>query len=99
LRKHYRTELDFGGVKANAQVAGFLFSSAKNGNVSAQIFWLKTRARWRESPTDINHTAIVGVHDLDKCTDAELLAIIKREVTQIPELKQLLLADGTVNEE
>ena len=51
LRKHYRDELDLGETKANAQVAGFLFNSAKNGNVSAQIFWLKTRARWRSWPS------------------------------------------------
>ena len=37
LRKHYREELDLGESKANAQVAGFLFSAAKNGNVTAQI--------------------------------------------------------------
>ena len=36
LRKHYRDELDMGSTKANAQVAGFLFNSAKNGNVTAQ---------------------------------------------------------------
>ena len=52
LRKHYRDELDLGATKANAQVAGFLFTAAKNGNVTAQIFWLKTRARWKELPTE-----------------------------------------------
>src|SRR5688572_33195291 len=49
LRKHYREELDLGETKANAQVAGFLFNAAKNGNVTAQIFWLKTRAKWRDA--------------------------------------------------
>jgi hypothetical protein len=53
LRKHYRQELDFGSVKANAQVAGFLFNSAKNGNVTAQIFWLKTRGHWKESTLEV----------------------------------------------
>src|SRR4029453_19519916 len=48
LRKHYRDELDLGETKANAQIAGFLFNAARNGNVTAQIFWLKTRARWKE---------------------------------------------------
>jgi hypothetical protein len=38
-RKHYRDELDLGETKANAQVAGFLFNSAKNGNVSGRQ-WL-----------------------------------------------------------
>ena len=47
LRKHYRDELDLSAVKANAQVAGFLFNSARNGNVTAQIFWLKPGARWK----------------------------------------------------
>src|SRR5262245_15463218 len=51
LRKYYREELDLGSTKACAQIAGFLFNAAKNGNVTAAIFWLKTRARWRETPT------------------------------------------------
>jgi hypothetical protein len=55
LRKHYRDELDLGTTKANAQVAGFLFNSARNGNVSAQIFWLITRAQWRETPSEHRH--------------------------------------------
>src|SRR6267378_7311179 len=54
LRKHYRDELDLGETKANAQIAGFLFNAAKNGNVTAQIFWLKTRAKWRETPFELS---------------------------------------------
>ncbi len=49
LRKHYRTELDLGQAKANATIGGALFNSAKDGNTTAQIFWLKTRAGWRET--------------------------------------------------
>ena len=37
-------------AEANAQVKGFLFQAAKKGNVTAIIFWLKTRAGWKESP-------------------------------------------------
>ena len=59
LRKHYSEELRLGHTKANAQVAGFLFNSARSGNVTAQIFWLKTRARWREQ-TDSNHLGVVA---------------------------------------
>jgi hypothetical protein len=29
-------------------VSGYLFAAAKAGNVTAQIFWVKTRAHWRE---------------------------------------------------
>jgi hypothetical protein len=76
LRKHYRDELDMGETKANAQVAGFLFNSAKNGNVSAQIFWLKTRARWRETPVELKHSGSIGKRDMRELTDEELMEII-----------------------
>lgn len=52
LRKHYRSELDLGHVKANAKVAENLFRKATGEGreaVTAAIFWLKTRARWRET--------------------------------------------------
>src|SRR5262252_7894589 len=49
LRKRCRDDLDRGAAEANAIVSGCLFAAAKGGNVAAQIFWLKTRARWRES--------------------------------------------------
>jgi hypothetical protein len=71
LRKHYRDELDLGTTKANAQVAGFLFNSARNGNVTAQIFWLKTRARWREVPSEHWHSGEVRV-DMGEMSDQEL---------------------------
>src|SRR5438552_15430349 len=48
LRKRCRDDLDRGVAEANAVVSGSLFAAAKGGNVVAQIFWLKTRAHWRE---------------------------------------------------
>ena len=48
LRKHFRNDLDRGMAEANAKVAGYLFDAAEGGSVAAQIFWLKTRAHWRE---------------------------------------------------
>ena len=69
LRKHYRDELDLGETKANAQVAGFLFKAASNGNVTAQIFWLKTRARWKETPSEHWHSGAVGTFDVRLLTD------------------------------
>ena len=48
LRKRCRDDLDRGVAEANAVVSGSLFANAKAGNVVAQIFWLKTRAQWRE---------------------------------------------------
>jgi hypothetical protein len=48
LRKHFRDELDRGMAVANAEIVGCLFGAAKGGNIAAQIFWLKTKAHWRE---------------------------------------------------
>jgi hypothetical protein len=52
LRKYYRDELDTGHIKANAKVAENLFRKATGEgreSVVAAIFWLKTRARWKET--------------------------------------------------
>lgn len=49
LQKHFREELDTGVIKANALIAGTLFNKAKAGDTASVIFWLKTRARWRET--------------------------------------------------
>lgn len=48
LRKYYRDELDLALAKANATIGGSLFNKAKNGDTSAQMFWLKTRAGFSE---------------------------------------------------
>jgi hypothetical protein len=48
LEKYYRYELDNAALIANATVAKRLFAKAVNqDDLSAQVFWLKTRARWR----------------------------------------------------
>ena len=53
LAKYYRHELDSAVIKANAQVARALFDKAVNqDDLSAQIFWLKTRGRWRTADQD-----------------------------------------------
>jgi transposase len=49
LTRHYGQELDDGRVDANAQIGRSLYEQAKAGNITAMIFWLKTRAGWRET--------------------------------------------------
>ena len=48
LRKNFRKELDTSKARANAIISQSLFKKAKDGNVVAQIFWLKTQAGWKE---------------------------------------------------
>jgi len=60
LERDYSKELKAGAIKANAKVAESLFRRATGDGreaVVAAIFWLKTRAHWREtSVTEIRIT-------------------------------------------
>jgi hypothetical protein len=56
LRLHYRDELDHALAKANATIGGSLFNKAKSGDTAAQVFWLKTRAGFKET----NRNEITG---------------------------------------
>lgn len=49
LVKYYKKELEDGRIDANAAIGQTLFQQAKNGNTTAAIFWLKTRANWKET--------------------------------------------------
>ena len=52
LRRAFRAELDDGMATANALVAQSLFKKATGegkGAVTAAIFWLKTKAGWKET--------------------------------------------------
>jgi hypothetical protein len=85
LRKRCRDDLDRGVAEANATVSGYLFAAAKAGNVTAQIFWLKTRARWREktAPED----SIAGAD-----TDSKSEVLVLPDNNRDPELTQVLRA-------
>lgn len=84
LRKRFRDDLDRGTAEANAIVSGSLFAAAKGGNVAAQIFWLKARARWRES---------AAPDDTGADRDAEAgssVVLLLPDNSRDPELTQML---------
>ena len=73
LRRHYRRELDTGHIKANTKVAENLYRKAIGEGreaVTAAIFWLKTRARWRETiETEVTHRYVVRMPPPVRDTD------------------------------
>ena len=53
LSRRYKREIEIGPVHANAQVAGCLYNKAvKENDITAIIFWLKTRARWKTADNE-----------------------------------------------
>ena len=90
LRKRCRDDLDCGAAEANAIVSGCLFAAAKGGNITAQIFWLKSRARWRERAAP-DHRAAGGDAEanspvvlvlLDNGRDPELVDVRENDLEQ-----------------
>src|SRR6202047_1356204 len=84
LRKRLRDELDRGVAEANATISGYLFAAAKAGNIAAIIFWLKTRANWRErmAPDD-------PIPGTDSASSSRVVAILP-DYGRDPELTQVL---------
>ena len=70
LRQLYAEELASGHIKANAKVAENLYRKATGDGreaVTAAIFWLKTRAHWKEtSVTEVTHDVADPIGDLLK---------------------------------
>jgi len=71
LFKYYQPELTTSHIQANAEMASHLFKNGKRGNVTAQIFWLKTQGGWREV-NRLEHSGAVGTYDLTKVSDEDL---------------------------
>lgn len=74
LQRHYRSELDTSREKANANVGGALYKKAMSGDTASMIFWLKTRARWRETVDISNEDGTLR----PESTQAAVLAILAK---------------------
>jgi hypothetical protein len=70
LKKHFAEELERGDAQANSEVAAALFRAAtgktSGAQVTAAIFWTKTKMGWRETSRveiegDINARAAIEV--------------------------------------
>lgn len=66
LARHFRAEIDTAAARANARVIRSLYQTATSDKadpkqrVTAQIFWLKCRAGWREPSQDHLHGNLDG---------------------------------------
>jgi hypothetical protein len=49
LHERYGTILQTAVQEANGHVGNALYTKAINGDTQAQIFWMKTRAKWKET--------------------------------------------------
>ena len=86
VEKHFRHELDNGLKSVLGRIANNLFRQALNGDTTAAIFILKTRAKWSErievDRVDQPNVIIIDTTDKkgpDDYSDEELAAIIGSE--------------------
>lgn len=49
LHERYGSILQTAVQEANGHVGNALYTKAVNGDTQAQIFWMKTRAKWKET--------------------------------------------------
>jgi hypothetical protein len=77
IYKHCREELDTAIAKANANVAAALYQNAIKGNVSAQIFWCKTRLGWKETQV-VEQPSNVQVQFVDTPKQESMAEWLKR---------------------
>jgi hypothetical protein len=84
LRKRCRNDLGRGIAEANATMCGYLFAAAKAGNIPAIIFWLKTRAHWREGAVPDSPPPRADAH-----ADSQVLLVLP-DNSRDPALTQVL---------
>ena len=95
LAKHYRAEIDTAVAQANATVAGKLFSTATGKRTGAtvadetraQIFWLKTRAGWRETE---RHEVVGDGGGPVRTTDEPFIDATKLTTDELEQLQALV---------
>jgi hypothetical protein len=79
MKKFYAEELELGLARANAVVSGTLFTEAKKGNITAAIFWMKTRGGWRETAR-VEHSGNTSVEvrqlDTTRLSDTSLAELM-----------------------
>lgn len=83
LQSVYQRELDTGSIKTNLRVAENLYRRATGEGreaVTAAIFWLKTRARWKETSV---HVVTAPAIDLTSWSDEQLDERIRQLDAQI----------------
>jgi hypothetical protein len=94
LLKYFREELEHGRRNANAKVARSLYRraiKAEDGDkaaVTAAIFWLKTRAHWRETDAQPAGGTTINVLNILDSAPEEVLRWLQGR------LKQPLLGEG-----
>jgi len=88
LRRHYRDELATGHIKANSRVAESLYRKALGDgsqSVTAAIFWLKTRAHWKETiVSEVSHDVADPIKALMQRIAENGRRVFDRDVDAVP---------------
>lgn len=92
LVKHYKRELDIGGVEANNLVMASMMSQIRKqtpGSAALIIWWTKCKMGWREGLAEsedaiAEYTRIRDPGELARLTAQELMSIYRAQVSSRP---------------
>ena len=68
-----RNAIDRGAAKGIEVIANELFTAAKNGNITAQIFYLKARGGWRDHGPIVEVNTVPQQHNTHVNIDLDVL--------------------------
>lgn len=79
LRKFYADEIEHAKLRTDALMVSTLILNATGGpkqkwdqaNITALIFYMKTRMGWKEPAQALHHSGAVGSYDLTGLTDEQ----------------------------
>lgn len=83
LHRHYGMEIQTGQIVANARVAESLYRKAVSDgpqSVTAAMFWLKTRAGWREADAHPGRRVEARVHVMNATKPNAAAEAFKRRI-------------------
>jgi hypothetical protein len=57
------------------------------------MFWLKTRAKWRETPMELRHSGVIARRELCEYSDQELMDMLQTMTSEVGLAAKTIEAD------
>lgn len=85
LYEHYSKDMAMAEINVNAQVTKALLDSCLDGNVTAQMFWIRSRMHWRDNDRTLNlaFSELETTKDVNKAMSLVAKAMASGTITPV----------------